>query len=156
MGATSAPMNSNSILVYVDDESGTAGGQRLLGSQTGVTFNENRETIDTTTKAAFGSSTFIGGKYTSTCSATALYIDDDDGQLEMKANLRSNTEVIIHRYEPQGTNATGGSVSAPTGWQMADAVVTSISEDFQQDSLGTISIEFAITGTWTTSTGTAA
>lgn len=146
MAALGAAMNGNSVLVYTSDDSGTS--KEALGSQTGVTFSESRDTIDITDKQDLGSTNLKGGKYTSTCSANALYIDNNQSFIDIRAAIRNNTELKLYRYEPQGTVPSGGTEAAPAGWEMADCLVTSISEDFPQDGAGTCSVEFAITGTW--------
>lgn len=135
MAAINAPINGNSVLVEID----TA----VVGSQTGVTFNENMETLDITTKQSLGTTALKHSKYSATCSMNALYIDGDTAFGSIRTKLRTGAEVTLVRQEPQT-----GTEDAPADWVSAQAIVTSISEDFPQDSVGTCSAEFAITGVW--------
>ena len=137
MAVLGAPMNGNSVLVEID---GT-----VVGSQTGVTFTESRETIDITDKQDLGVTQLKKGKYSATCSMTALFIDSDTAFGAIRTKMRSGATVTLIRQEPQGTS---GTEDVPEDWYTATAIVTGMSEDFPQDSVATCSADFAITGEW--------
>ena len=136
--AIAAPINGNAVLVEID---GT-----VVGSQTGVTFSESRDTIDKTSKANAGTTALIKGKYSSTCSMNALYVDSDTAFTAVRAAVRSGAQVLLMRQEPQGSGGTDADVAVD--WYKCTALVTSISEDFPQDGVGTCSAEFAVNGAW--------
>ena len=137
MGVLGAAMNGNSVLVEID--------ANVVASQTGVSFNESLDTIDITSKTHLGKTALKNGKYSSTCSMSALYIDNDTAALALRTKIRSGAVVTLIRQEPQGT---AGTETEPGDWESASAIVTSLSEDFPQDGVGTVSAEFAITGEW--------
>ena len=107
MAALSAPMNGNSVLVEIDGA--------VVGSQTGVTFNENMETIDVTTKQSLGVTALKHSKYSATCSMNAMFIDDDTAFASVRTKLRSGDRRRSYRLADRFGNRHFDFRRLPTG-----------------------------------------
>ena len=136
MAVSTIPVNGNAVLVKI--------GSTVVGSQTGVTFTENMETIDSTVKSdADTGTTYIKGRYSATASMSSLYINGDTALVALRAALRDGTTVTLVRMEPED-----GAPDTAADYLDCTAFVTSIADEFSQDSMGTCSVDFAISGKW--------
>lgn len=122
-----AAMNGTSILVYI--------GANLVGSQRDVTFDEATEAIDASSKDS-RNRRVLAGRYSSTVSLDALYVDDDTAYLALQTAMRNGTTVTLVRKE-EGANI-----------EQATAVVASLSTAGPDQDVATVSASFEIDGAW--------
>lgn len=121
-------MNGSDVLLKV--------GGFIVGSQRGVTFQEQNATIDFSSKEQRHGK-FDYGRYTSTCSLEMLYVPDTSGYNALKNACRNGDLITVIRRE-LGIDE-----------QSAPAVVTSMSEDFPDQGEATIAVDLQIADVWT-------
>lgn len=145
--AVGAPILGNYVLISVWDGSA----ETELAHQTNVTFNENRPTIDISTKDNTGSTVRKSGRYTAGLTCDSLYIDNNAAFVALKARVRDGATVKVTRKEP-ASSAEGDAVDLIE----ADCFVTGLTETFPLDGPGTVSATFEVSGNWTTTLSTGA
>ncbi len=130
-------LNGNTTLLKVEGE--------IVASQRNVTFSENRDTIDVTTKTGDGSpanSAFLAGRYSATATLSSLYVYSDTAFDAIEARMRNGLAVTLIR---QNDSASSGTVA---NFEEAQAFITSLSTDFPADGPAEAEASFQITGTW--------
>jgi hypothetical protein len=127
-------MNGSDVLVEVADAS--SGIYFVVGSQRGVTFDENTDPIDFNSKEDRRS--FVNpGRWSSNVSFEYLYIPTSSGYARLK-NASRNGEYVRLRRRERGTNV-----------ETAEVVVTNLSESFPDQEAAVVSAEFQLNGGWT-------
>jgi len=128
-------MNGSDLLLLVNTGTPTVPAYEAVGSQRDVTFNENTEEIDVSSKDS-RAKRVIAGRYSSSVSLEALYVWSDDGYQALREAKRDGELILVARQDNEVTIET------------ADALVTSMSESFPDQGEGTISIDLSIDGFW--------
>jgi hypothetical protein len=108
----------------------------VVGSQRGAKVDEKSGEIDLSSKNSRGKR-FKPGAYESTLSLDSLFVPTTSGYNAMRAAMRNGTTVLLGRSE------LGVSI------ETADAIVTSLSEDFPDQGPATVAASFRIDGFWT-------
>lgn len=121
-------MNGSDVLLKV--------GGHIVGSQRGVSFQEQNATIDFSSKIQ-REGVFDYGRYTASLSLEALYVPTNSGYLAIRTAMRSGDLVTVIRRE------------SAVDTQSASAVVTSLSEDFPDQGEATVAVDLQISGAWT-------
>jgi predicted secreted protein len=148
--AVEAPFLGNYVLISVWDSGTTA--EVELGHQTNVTFTESRPTIDITSKANTGATSRVSGRYSSSITCDALYVDNNVAYTALQARVRDGVSLKVTRKEP--TNAAAVGVSTADLLE-CDAFVTGLTETFPMDGAGTVSCTLEVDGVWRAVTSTA-
>jgi len=129
-------MNGTDVLLLVNTGTPTVPVYEVVGSQRDVTFEKTTEEIDVSSKDA-RTTRVLAGRDKQTLSLEALYVPDNDAYLALEA-AREDGELILVAKQIQGvTIAT------------AQALITSLSEQFPDQAEATVSIAMTIDGTWT-------
>lgn len=128
-------INGSSILLLVNTGTPTVPVYEAVGCQRDVTFNENTAAIDVSSKES-RAQRVIAGRYSADLSLDALYVWEDAGYLALREAKR-NGELIAVVKQDDGVTT-----------EIADALVTSLSESFPDQGEGTISINLTIDGFW--------
>jgi len=134
MQGPNGEVNGYDVLIQVQEPSGS-GNFETVASQRGVTFNETTAAIDMASKQR---REYVGtpGRYNATVSMNSLYIPSSSGYTKIRTAMRSGTLVRLQRRQ------LGATLEA------ADAIVTSLSEDFPDQEAAVVSADFQITGPW--------
>lgn len=119
--------NGTAVLVLIDGD--------VIGSQRGVTFEENTAEIDVSSKGS-RAMRVVGGRYSATVSLDALYVPDDNGYERLQAAMRNGSLVTVIREEE-------GAVL-----ESAAALVTKLSEQAPDQDAATVSATLRIDGEW--------
>lgn len=129
-------MNGTDVLLLVNTGTPTVPVYEVVGSQRDVTFEKTTEEIDVSSKDA-RTTRVLAGRDKQTLSLEALYVPDNDAYLALEA-AREDGELILVAKQVEGvTIAT------------AQALITSLSEQFPDQAEATVSIAMTIDGTWT-------
>ncbi len=128
------PMNGTNVLVLTETTPGS-GSFIVVGSQTGVSFDEKTSAIDMSNKDARG---FVGvpGRYKATLKLDSLFVPTISGYTSLKTAMRTGVTVKVKRQE-------GGNPI-----ETADAIVTDLSENFPDQGSSKCSASFEVTGGW--------
>lgn len=127
-------MNGTDIIISV--ESGTPGTYNVVGSQRDVTWTENTEVIDESSKTS-RKAVFTAGRYNATMELDALYVPSDAAYVILLAAMRDGDAVRVERSE-SGTDI-----------ENIGAIVTSIQRNGPDQGEATCSISLQLTGDWT-------
>ena len=106
-----------------------------VGSQRDFSREETTEEIDASSKDS-RTARVIAGRYGSTISLEALYVPTDEGYLALRNAMR-NGDLIKVRISDENT---------PT--EEADALITSLSEEYPDQAEATVSCDLTIDGEW--------
>ncbi len=106
-----------------------------VGSQRDFSREETTEEIDASSKDS-RAARVIAGRYGSTISLEALYVPTDEGYLALRDAMR-NGDLIKVRISDENT---------PT--EEADALITSLSEEYPDQAEATVSCDLTIDGEW--------
>lgn len=106
-----------------------------VGSQRDFSREETTEEIDVSSKDS-RAARVIAGRYGSTISLEALYVPTDEGYLALRDAMR-NGDLIKVRISDENT---------PT--EEADALITSLSEEYPDQAEATVSCDLTIDGEW--------
>jgi TP901-1 family phage major tail protein len=106
-----------------------------VGSQRDFSREETTEEIDVSSKDG-RAKRVIAGRYSSTISLEALYVPTDEGYLALRDAMR-NGDLIKVRISDENT---------PT--EEADALITSLSEEYPDQAEATVSCDLTIDGEW--------
>lgn len=137
MSPTQGPngeVNGFDVIVQVQEPAGT-GSYVTIGSQRGVTFAEQTNPIDISSKER-REGIYLPGRYTSTVSLEHLYIPTSSGYAKLKTAMRTGTFVRLKRRE------------LGSDLEVADAVVTNLSGSFPDQDAAVISADFQVSGAW--------
>jgi hypothetical protein len=107
-----------------------------VGSQRDVSFEETTEEIDVSSKDS-RATRVLPGRYGSSLSLDALYVWSDDGYHALRDAMRNGALILVAKQDDGVTMET------------ADALVTSMSEEFPDQEEATIAIDMTIDGFWT-------
>lgn len=106
-----------------------------VGSQRDFSREETTEEIDVSSKDG-RAKRVIAGRYSSTISLEALYVPTDEGYLALRDAMR-NGDLIKVRISDENT---------PT--EEADALITSLSEEYPDQAEATVACDLTIDGEW--------
>ncbi len=120
-------MNGTDVLVLIEGE--------VVGSQTGVTFDEKTDVIDVSSKES-RARRIEAGRYSATVKLDSLYVPDDTAYQSLKTAVRNGTKVTVLRQED------GAAL------EHAEAVVTSVSEAAPDQDKATVAVGLEIDGEW--------
>jgi predicted secreted protein len=137
MSPTQGPngeVNGFDVIVQVQEPAGS-GAFETIASQRGVTFGEQTNAINISSKER-REGVYLPGRYDSTISLEHLYIPNSSGYDKLKTAMRDGTFVRLRRRE-LGSNL-----------EEADAVVTNLSGDFPDQDAAVISADFQVSGGW--------
>lgn len=128
-------LNGSDILVQIE-QIADSGVYITVGSQRGATFAETTGSINMDSK-----NSRLGyrnpGRYGSTVSLEAMYVPTNSGYAAMSLAMR-NGEYVRLRRRQRGTNV-----------EIAQCVITSLSESFPDQEAAVVSAEFELNGGWT-------
>lgn len=136
MGFQAGPageLNGKDILVAIS-------GHGVIGSQRGVTFNEQTNLIDISSKRSRAQFA-LPGRYSTQISLEALYIPNASGYNALKAAMRNGTYVTLIRSEDQ----TG---SGQSNIEAIQCVVTGLSTAGPDNDAAVVSADFGSNGEW--------
>lgn len=127
----STAINGRTYLVYIN----VSGTPTLIGGQRDVTFTEGRPSIDASDKDA-NNRKLIQGQYEASLTFSAIFDTADSGYANARTNLRSGTNVTVHRTE------SGSSIESATG------LITQFTESFPNQDVAVGEFTVEITGAW--------
>lgn len=128
-------MNGSDVLVLVNTGTTSVPVYEAVGSQRDVTFDEATEEIDVSSKDS-RAKRVLPGRYSSSLSLDALYVWSDAGYQALREAMRDGELILVARQDNGVTLET------------ADALITSLSENFPDQGEGTISVAMSIDGFW--------
>ena len=128
--------NGSDILLLVNTGTPSVPAYEAVGSQRGVTFEENTDNIDGSSKDS-RAQRVDPGRYSATVSLDALYVWSDDGYHALRDAMRDGNKILIAKQDDGVTMET------------ASAVVNTMSEEFPDQEESTISIDLTVDGFWT-------
>lgn len=128
-------MNGSDFLVLVNTGTPEAPSYEAVGCQRDATIEEASDTIDVSCKDS-RAQRVLPGRYSSTLSLDALYIQDAAGYLALRSANRDGELILVAR-EIQDVVT-----------EVADAKIDSISETFPDQGEAAISISMTIDGFW--------
>jgi TP901-1 family phage major tail protein len=128
--------NGSDVLLLVNTGTPSVPAYEAVGSQRGVTFDEETATIDASSKAS-RARRVDPGRYSASLSLDALYVWSNDGYQSLRDAMRNGTKILVARQDDGVTMET------------ANAVVASMSEEFPDQEESTISIDLEVDGWWT-------
>lgn len=127
-------MNGSDVLIQVETPL-DSGNYITVGSQRGATFAESTNPIDMSSKED-RRGFFNPGRWTSTIAFEYMYIASASGYLRLK-NASRNGEYVRLRRRERGTDV-----------EIAQCVVTSISEAAPDQDAMVVSADFQLNGGW--------
>lgn len=127
--------NGTDVLLLVNTGTAQQPAYTVVGSQRNLSREETTEEIDVSSKAS-RAKRVLAGRYASSLSLEALYVPSDDAYLALKDAMR-NGELIKVRMQDDGVAA-----------EEADALITSMSEEYPDQAEATISCDLTIDGEW--------
>jgi len=122
-----------SVLLLVN----VGGVPTAIAEQTGLTATTEREMIEATHKQN-DHTKFLYGKRDDTLTLESLYIANDAGMNELRRAYGAKESVILRRSD-DGVHV-----------EQAEALITSIEDDWPDNDTSTISVEFQLNEAWTT------
>jgi TP901-1 family phage major tail protein len=128
--------NGTDILLLVNTGTPSVPSYEAVGSQRGLTIDEETETIDMSSKNS-RATRVEPGRYASSLSLDSLYVWSDTGYQALKDAMRDGTKILVAKQEDGVT------------YETASAVVTSMSEEYPDQEEATISVDLEIDGFWT-------
>jgi len=137
MSPTQGPngeVNGVDVIVQVQEPAGS-GDFVTVGSQRGLTINEQTNPIDISSKER-RAGIFLPGRYTTTMSLEHLYIPNSSGYAKLQNAMRDGTYVRLLRRE------------LGADFEEANAVVTGLSGSFPDQDAAVISADFQVSGEW--------
>lgn len=128
-------ISGSDVLLLVNTGTPDVPAYEAVGSQRDVTFDEATEEIDVSSKDS-RAMRVLPGRYSASLSLDALYVWSDAGYQALRDAMRNGELILVARQE--------GNVTMET----ADALITSMSENFPDQGEATISIDLTIDGAW--------
>lgn len=129
-------MNGVDVMLLVNTGVPAVPVYEAVGQQRDVTFNETTAEIDASNKNDGRGFRVLPGRYKATLSLDSLYIDDDAGYLALQAAMRDGELILVAR------ELEGAAI------ETAEAVITSLSETFPDQDVGTVSCSLTIDDMW--------
>ncbi len=123
------------LLLLVNTGTAESPAYSVVGSQRNLSREETTEEIDVSSKES-RAKRVLAGRYSSSLSLEALYVPTCEAYLALK-DAHRNGELIKVRISDQGTEI-----------EEADALITSMSEEFPDQGEATISCDLTIDGEW--------
>ena len=128
--------NGSDVVILANTGTPAVPVYEVVGCQRDVTFNEDREEIDVSSKCD-PARRILPGRYSASVSLDALYVPNDDAYNALQAAHRNGDLILIARQQEGVTTET------------ALALITTMSETFPDMAEATISISLSIDGSWT-------
>lgn len=128
-------MNGTDVLLYVNTGTPAVPVYEVVGSQRGLSRDETTAEIDASSKDE-RAMRVLPGRYGSSMSLDALYVPTDTAYLALLDAMRDG-ELILVRINEDGADT-----------EEADALVTSISQDYPDQDVATISVDLTVDGEW--------
>lgn len=130
-------MNGTNVVLYVNTGTDLSPEWTAVGSQRDVAFDKSNDKIDMSNKITGRAAVWEYGRLEQSLSLEALYVPDDLGYQKLDEACENGKMIMIRKYEE------GVAVKE------ADALVEKISERDPDQEACTVSIDLAISGTWT-------
>jgi TP901-1 family phage major tail protein len=127
--------NGADVLLLVNTGTDQAPTYTVVGSQRNLSRQEANEEIDVSSKAS-RARRVLAGRYSSSLSLEALYVPSDQAYLALRDAMR-NGDLIKIRIEDDSVAV-----------EEADALITSMSEEYPDQAECTISCDLTIDGEW--------
>jgi predicted secreted protein len=137
MSPTQGPngeVNGFDVIVQVQEPAGT-GDYVTIGSQRGVTFGEQTNAIDISSKER-REGVYLPGRYTSTVQLEHLYIPSASGYTKLRTAMRTGTFVRLKRKELGSDH------------EVANAVITDLQSSMPDQDAAVVSASFQVSGAW--------
>ena len=128
-------LNGTSVLLLVNTGTEETPVLTAVGSQRNLSREETTEEIDVSSKTS-RAKRVLPGRYGSSMSLDALYVPSNTCYLALKGAMR-NGELIVVRVSEDGVEI-----------EEADALVTSMSEEWPDQEEASISVDLTIDGDW--------
>jgi len=128
-------INGTTVLIGINTGTVAAAVFAVLGSQRGVTIDENTDPIDGSSKDSRARGV-DAGRYSFSLSLDALYVQSSSEYAIMKQKFRAGEKLLI-RHSKSGVD-----------WEEANVLITNMSEDFPDQAEATISISMEGDGEW--------
>jgi len=128
-------MNGTDVLLLVNTGTIQSPVYEVVGSQRGVSFPENTENIDVSSKDS-RAGRVLAGRYNATISMEALYVPSDAAYQALKTAMRDGEMIKVRRSE------------SAIETEECDAVINSLSPEFPDQEEAVISIELTVDGFW--------
>jgi len=129
-------INGSDVLLLVNTGTAAVPVYTAVGSQRGVSFEETTEEIDISSKDS-RAKRVLPGRYSASLSLESLYVWSDTGYQALRDAMRDGELILVAKQDDGVTMET------------ADALVTSMSEEFPDQEEATISVDLTIDGFWT-------
>ena len=107
-----------------------------IGSQTNVTFDRTTEEIDASNKNDGADFQGLPGRRKATLTLDHLFVSGETAFELLKSAQETSTPIRVRRKE------SGSDI------EQADAFVTSLSETFPDQDVGTVSVSITLCGAW--------
>ncbi|AUS10127.1 hypothetical protein C1X05_15690 [Laceyella sacchari] len=107
-----------------------------VGEQTGLSIEELVNLIEAGHKG-LTTQQYVYGKKEGSISLEGLYVKDDAGYLALKNAFKNRTAIMVRRQE-NGVNV-----------EDVECLIESMSTEFPDDDVSTISVELKMNGEWT-------
>jgi len=127
--------NGANVLLLVNTGTDQAPTYTVVGSQRNLSREETTEEIDVSSKDS-RAKRVLAGRYSSSLSLEALYVPSDQAYLALRDTMR-NGDLIKIRIEDDSVAV-----------EEADALITSMSEEYPDQAEATISCDLTIDGEW--------
>lgn len=127
--------NGSDVLLLVNTGTPEVPVYEAVGSQRGYSQQETTAVIDVSSKDS-RTTRVLPGRYGSTMSLGALYVPTNAAYLALQSAMRDGALIKV-MVEDDGVTT-----------EQADAVVTSMSEEFPDQAAATLSVELTIDGEW--------
>jgi len=128
-------LNGTDVLLLVNTGTEEAPVYTAVGSQRGVTFDENTAEIDVSSKDS-RAMRVLPGRYDASLSLDSLYVPDDTAYQALRDANRNGDFILVRRSEEEVET------------EEASAIVTAMSEEFPDQAEATISVDLRIDGEW--------
>jgi TP901-1 family phage major tail protein len=124
-----------SVLVLVPDPN-SPGSYIPVAEQTNLSRESSRNLIEASSKDS-DHTKWIYGKKDDTVELEALYVPNDAAMQALR-NAQENKEIVVLRRTEDGTAV-----------EQAEALVSTISDEFPDNDVSTVSVEFQLNTSWT-------
>lgn len=129
-------MNGADVLLLVNTGTDAAPTWTAVGSQRNVTFTEERDMIDVSTKES-PNRRVIPGRYSATVELESLYVPDDNALTLLRTAIRQGTKVQVMRQE------------ASNNVEKAYGYISNREEEMPDQAECTVSVTVEIDDGWT-------
>lgn len=129
-------ISGTDVLLLVNVGTEASPNYQAVGSQSSLSREETRDTIETSNKGN-EAKTFIYGKLGSTLSLDAFYVPTNADFNVLKDAIRNRKQIKV-RIDDEANSRT----------EEADCLVTSFPEEYPDNDAATLSLELQVTGSW--------